>query len=59
MAELAASFTDPKHELLRLAKEKGNDTCADCGKKGGWIVLLSHLRLASRRPLPYAEAVRI
>lgn len=34
MAEMRASFADPKQELLRLAKQEGNDTCADCGKKG-------------------------
>ena len=34
MAERTASFADPKQELLRLAKQEGNDTCADCGKRG-------------------------
>lgn len=41
MAEMSASFTDPKQELLRLVKQEGNDTCADCGKRGAyakWIV---------------------
>lgn len=33
MAERTASFADPKQELLRLAKQEGNDTCADCGKR--------------------------
>lgn len=60
MAEMSASFTDPKQELLRLVKQEGNDTCADCGKRGAyakWIVSPLYGVLGSRTPTAYLEAV--
>ena len=32
--EISQSYTDPKLELQRLVQKEGNDSCADCGRKG-------------------------